>query len=75
MGLARVPKDKRLDGKIALITGGTAGIGYETALEFAKRGATIILAARDAKKVTENKCFPIRKLKKCVLYLCRDNKL
>jgi len=50
MGLARVPKDKRLDGKIALITGGTAGIGYETALEFAKRGATIILAARDAKK-------------------------
>ena len=53
MGLARIPKDKRLDGKVALITGGTSGIGYETALEFAKRGATIILASRDPKKVIE----------------------
>ena len=53
MGLAHIPKDKRLDGKVALITGATSGIGYETALEFAKRGATIILASRDGKKVIQ----------------------
>jgi retinol dehydrogenase-12 len=37
----------RLDGKIAIITGGNTGIGYETALDFAKRGARVILACRD----------------------------
>jgi len=40
----------RLDGKIAIITGANTGIGYETALDFAKRGATVILACRDLKR-------------------------
>lgn len=40
----------RLDGKIAIITGGNTGIGYETGLDFAKRGARVILACRDIKK-------------------------
>ncbi len=42
--------DKKLDGKTVIITGANCGIGYETALDLAKRNARIILACRDPKK-------------------------
>lgn len=39
-----------MKGKIALVTGGSSGIGLATVAAFAKQGATVILASRDEKR-------------------------
>jgi NAD(P)-dependent dehydrogenase (short-subunit alcohol dehydrogenase family) len=37
-------------GKLAIVTGSTGGTGYETALELARKGAEVVLAARNPDK-------------------------
>ncbi len=36
----------RLDGTVAIITGASSGIGYATAIDLARNGATVVVAAR-----------------------------
>jgi NAD(P)-dependent dehydrogenase (short-subunit alcohol dehydrogenase family) len=41
---------RQFTGKVALITGGNAGIGRTTAIEFAKQGAQVVVSARREKE-------------------------
>ncbi len=40
-----------LSNRCALITGGSAGLGFATAMEFARQHATVVLTARDAQRL------------------------
>jgi len=40
-------------GKTFIVTGANSGIGYEAALELARKGGTVVLACRSAKKADE----------------------
>lgn len=40
-------EDKSWSGRVAIITGGSAGIGLATALELTRRGANVVISGRD----------------------------
>ncbi|RWW03854.1 hypothetical protein GW17_00032956 [Ensete ventricosum] len=46
-GLGFMPR-RKLEGKVALVTGGASGLGKATALEFIQEGASVVLADVDA---------------------------
>lgn len=47
------PLARALDGKVVLITGGSSGIGLETARRVASAGATTLICGRDPQKLLE----------------------
>jgi NAD(P)-dependent dehydrogenase (short-subunit alcohol dehydrogenase family) len=49
----RAPDLPRLEGRIALVTGGNAGIGFETSRGLVNRGAQVLIACRNAAKAGE----------------------
>lgn len=50
---------KKLEGKIAVVTGGNSGIGYATAKELVEHGATVIITGRN-KSATEKAAAEIK---------------
>jgi NAD(P)-dependent dehydrogenase (short-subunit alcohol dehydrogenase family) len=42
-----------LDGKVAVVTGGTQGIGFAIAKEFVEQGATVVVTGRDQSRLDE----------------------
>ena len=42
--LPAIAPDDRLDGKLALVTGGASGLGFATSVDLARRGARVLLA-------------------------------
>jgi acetoacetyl-CoA reductase len=56
----RVAVERRLEGKVALITGASRGIGRAIALELADRGASIAVNYRSSERAAEEVRYDIR---------------
>lgn len=54
-------KDVRADNKVIVVTGCNTGIGKETVLDLASRGATVYMACRDMNKCDQARLQIIEK--------------
>ena len=63
LALAERPStaDGRLDGRVAVVTGSTSGIGLGIAREFAALGAKVVLNSRKANEESDKLCAEISK--------------
>jgi len=62
-----------MDGKLCMVTGATAGIGYYTAMEIARMGATVIIVGRNqAKCIASMKMIQKDSENQSVEYLSAD---
>jgi retinol dehydrogenase 13 len=61
----------KAEGKVVIVTGSNTGIGKETALELARRKATVYLACRDLTKCEEARKSIILETKNRNVY-CRE---
>jgi NAD(P)-dependent dehydrogenase (short-subunit alcohol dehydrogenase family) len=62
----------RLEGKVAIITGGDSGIGRAVAISYAKEGADVVIAYLDEHGDAEQTASDIRKYGKEVLLIATD---
>ncbi|XP_063914083.1 retinol dehydrogenase 11-like [Zophobas morio] len=60
---------KCLSGKTVIVTGASTGIGFETALNFAKRGAKVILACRNYDRAAKARRLIIEKTDNTNIYV------
>src|SRR5688572_18884243 len=66
------PGLNRLDGKVAIITGGDSGIGRAVAIQFAKEGADVAIAYLDEHQDAEETAAAIKKYGKKPLLIAAD---
>ncbi|CAL8097395.1 unnamed protein product [Calicophoron daubneyi] len=52
---------KRLDGKVAIVTGASSGIGLLTTAELARRGAHVVMACRDMSRAEKSRALLVEK--------------
>jgi short-subunit dehydrogenase len=45
--------DLGINGRRAIVTGGSSGIGFETAPQFLKEGVRVLITGRDEKKLMQ----------------------
>jgi NAD(P)-dependent dehydrogenase (short-subunit alcohol dehydrogenase family) len=59
------------EGRLAVVTGATSGIGFHTARELARKNATVIIPARDMRKAKETAGRIEGEVPKARLYLAK----
>ena len=50
---SNIPQTARLDGQVAVVTGGGRGIGWAAAIRLAKAGPSVVVTARTVSEIEE----------------------